>query len=535
MSVATLASRVLGFGRDMVSAHLFGAGLVSDAFLVAFRLPNFFRDLFAEGALSSAFVPALAKARHHGGDTEAWRLASLMLGAMLMILGALVAVGILAAPLLLRVAAPGFAARPEQFALALKLTRIVFPFIGFIGLAALFMGMLNARKSFFIPALAPAMMNVVMIAFGFLVCPRLGDKPETQILGWAAGAMFGGAAQWLVQVPVALRAGFRWKPRWPFRDPGVKRIFATMGPAVIGQSTTQVNLLVNTMIASQLAAGSITYLNYGNRVMQLPLGIFGVAIAAAVLPDLAAYHAAGDMKAYRKTLSYGLRLTMFTDLPALAGLVCLSLPIHVLLFKGGHFTLEDARATALASIAYTSGVVFASWVKVLVPAFYAIDSPSTPVKVSMSMVVVNLGLNLLLWRPFGYLGLATTTTITGLLQAVILQTILSRRVGRLWMREDLVQVAKMLLCTGLMAGVVLGGGLVLERAWPAWREGSDGKALLACQVFGLMAAGIAFYFAASSALGLGELIPARFWPRKAKAEALSREVATASESSYDVP
>lgn len=535
MSLATVISRVLGFARDVVSAHLFGAGIASDAFLVAFRLPNFFRDLFAEGALSSAVVPALAKARHHGGDEESWHLASMMLSAMTMLLGLLVVLGVLGAPILLRVAAPGFQARPEQFALALTLTRIVFPFIGFIGLAALFMGMLNARKAFFIPALAPAMMNVAMILFGLFVCPHLGDKPETQILGWAAGAMVGGAAQWLVQVPVAWRAGFRWKPRWPFRDPGVKRIFRTMGPAVIGQSTTQLNLLVNTIIATQLAVGSITYLNYGNRLFQLPLGIFGVAIAAAVLPDLAAYHAAGDMASYRRTLSFGLRLTMFTDLPALAGLICLALPIHVLLFKGGHFTLEDARATALASIAYTSGVVFASWVKVLVPAFYAIDSPATPVKVSMSMVVVNLGLNLLLWRHFGYLGLAATTTVTALLQAVILQTIISRRVGVLWQREDLVQVGKMLLCTVLMAASVIAGTYLFGTFWPAWEEGGLGKLALAGQVIGLMALGIAVYVGSSAALGLGELIPARFWPKKASSKAAVAEVAKATESTYDGP
>jgi putative peptidoglycan lipid II flippase len=533
MSLATVISRILGFGRDMVSAHLFGAGLVSDAFMVAFRLPNFFRDLFAEGALSSAFVPALAKARHHGGDSEAWRLASLMLSAMSLILGALVLLGMLTAPWLLRFAAPGFSARPEQFELALRLTRVVFPFIGFIGMAALFMGMLNARKAFFLPALAPAMMNVAMIAFGLLICPRLGSDPKKQIMGWAAGAMVGGAAQWLIQVPAAWRGGFRWRIRWPFRDPGVKRVFKAMVPAVIGQSTTQVNLLVNTMIASKLALGSITYLNYGNRLFQMPLGIFGVAIAAAVLPDLAAYHAAGNMGGYRKTLGYGLRLTMFTDLPAFAGLVCLGLPITVLLFKGGRFTLDNAYATALVSIIYTSGVVFASWVKVLVPAYYAIDKQSVAVRVSMAMVAVNLTLNLLLWRSFGFLGLAMTTTVVSLLQALVLQFILSRYVGRLWDQEALEQVGRMIFCTALMALTLFGGMHLMDHRWPGWQEGALGKPKLALQVLGLVAAGIGVYFASSSALGLGELIPSRLWPRKAKAEAVEREVAKASQASYD--
>ncbi|MGH7441531.1 MAG: murein biosynthesis integral membrane protein MurJ [bacterium] len=536
MSLATVVSRFLGFGRDMISAHLFGASGISDAFVVAFRLPNFLRDLVAEGALSSAFVPGLARARHQGGDEAFWNLASFMVSAMAMALGVLVLLGLLLAPWILALAAPGFRARPRQFALALKLTRIVFPFIGFIGLSSLFMGMLNAKKSFFIPALAPAALNLAMIFCGLVVCPRMGSDPRSQIVGWAIGAVVGGALQCLVQLPKALKSGFRWKPAWPFRDAGVKRIFRTMGPAVVGQSTTQVNLLVNTILASQLAAGSVTFLYYGARVMQLPLGIFGVAIAAAVLPDLSAHHAAGDSGAYRRTLAFGLRMTMFTDLPALAGLICLAIPIHVLLFKGGHFDLADARAAAMASIAYTSGVVFMSWGKVLVPAFYALDSPSTPVKVSMCMVVVNIGLNLALWRPFGYLGLAATTSIVSLLQAVTLQVLMTRRVGNLWLREDLVQVAKMGLCTAAMTLSLAGAYWGLNRVCPNWASDPHGKLLLAVQVSGLMALGVAVYMGLSQAMGLGELIP-RFWPRWAKAApaAVQREVARANERAYDEP
>jgi putative peptidoglycan lipid II flippase len=241
------------------------------------------------------------------------------------------------------------------------------------------------------------------------------------------------------------------------------------------------------------------------------------------------------MGGYRRTLSFGLRLTMFTDLPALAGLICLAVPIHVLLFKSGHFDLAAARAAAMASIAYTSGVVFMSWGKVLVPAFYALDSPSTPVKVSMAMVVVNFCLNFILWKPFGYLGLATTTSVVALLQAVTLQILISRRTGTLWQREDLVQVAKMLLCTLLMGAALLGACRGLGALAPAWADGGGGKLLLAAQVFALMALGIAVYIGLSFALGLGELIPARFWPRKAGAEAAEGEVARANERAYDDP
>ncbi len=507
MSVATVISRVLGFGRDMLSARLFGAGGISDAFVVAFRIPNFLRDLVAEGALSSAFVPGLARARQRGGDAEFWDLAALMVGAMGLVLGIVVLLGILLARPILTVAAPGFLSRPREFALALRLTRIVFPFIGLVGLSALFMGMLNARRSFFVPALAPAAMNAVMILFGLFVCPRLGPDPRRQVLGWAIGAVVGGAFQCLTQLPTALKLGFRFKAAWPYADAAVRRIFRTMVPAVVGQSTTQVNLLVNTILASQLAAGSMTYLYYGARVMRLPLGIFGVSIASALLPDLSVAHASGDREGFRKTLAFGLRMTLFTDLPALVGLVCLALPIHVLLFKGGHFTLADARATALASIAYTSGVVFMSWGKVLVPAFYALDSPSTPVKVSMALVFVNIGVNLLLWRPFGYLGLAATTSVVALIQAVSLQILMTRRVGRLWAREDLAQVAKMGLATAAMAAGLALAQVGLGRISPGWTGAPHGKALLALQVAVLMALGVGVYMGLGRALGLGELMP----------------------------
>jgi putative peptidoglycan lipid II flippase len=293
IGLATLGSRVLGYGRDMLGARLFGASIYSDAFVVAFRLPNLFRELFAEGALSAALIPGLARARQEAGEAGAWRLASLMLSALAMVLALLILAGVWGAPWLLRQAAPGFVADPSQFALALRLTRLLFPFIGFMGLASLFMGTLNARRQFLAPALAPAAMNVVMIAFGLLVCPRLGPDPQDQVTGWAVGALLGGAAQWLVQAPAAWRAGFRWRPQWPWGDAGVRRVLSQMGPAVLGLSTTPVNILVNTMLASLLAPGAVTTLYYGNRLMRLPLGLFGVAIATAVLPDLAAFHVQG--------------------------------------------------------------------------------------------------------------------------------------------------------------------------------------------------------------------------------------------------
>lgn len=531
MSLATTASRILGYGRDMVSAHLFGAGGVSDAFVVAFRLPNLFRDLFAEGALSAAFVPALTRERLKG-EAAAWALAAHMANALLLGLGLLVLAGVLGARWLLPLVAPGFVGRPETFGLALTLTRILFPFIGFMGMAALFMGMLNARKRFFLPALAPAAMNVVMIAAGLLLCPRLGPRPEDQILGWALGALAGGAAQWLIQVPAARAAGFRWRWGAPWRHEGVRRVFRAMGPAVLGQSTTQVNLVVNTMLASQLAAGSVTYLYFGNRLMQLPLGVFGVAIAAAVLPDLALHHAKGEKARFGRTLAYGLKLTLFITLPAMLGLMLLALPIHALLLQGGRFDLEATRATAAASMAYTAGVVFAAWVKVLVPAFYALERQALAVKVAVAMVAVNLGLNLLLWRPFGYLGLAAAASAVMLAQAMALLLLMRRQLGAFWRRQDWSEAGRMALAAAGMALAVWGGRWGLEAAWPGWAQGELGKAALGLGVLGLVVLGVLSYGGTALALGLGGLMPARFLPAKEKGRA---HVAKASESTYDEP
>jgi putative peptidoglycan lipid II flippase len=529
MSLATTLSRILGYGRDMVSAHLFGAGGVSDAFVVAFRLPNLFRDLFAEGALSAAFVPALTRERLRG-EAGAWALAAHMFNALAIALGLLVLGGILGARWFLPVVAPGFSADPSTFQLALRLTQILFPFIGFMGFAALFMGMLHSHRQFFLPALAPAMMNVVMISFGFWVCPRLGPLPEQQIIGWALGALAGGAAQWLIQVPSAWRAGFRWRWAWPWQHAGVRRVIKAMGPAVLGQSATQVNLVVNTILASMLAAGSVTYLYYGNRLMQLPLGIFGVAIASAVLPDLAQHHAQAQWGQFRRTVAYGLKLTLFVTLPAMLGLILLSLPIHVLLLHGGRFDLEATRATAWASVAYTAGVVFAAWVKVLVPAFYAIEKPALPVKVAMATMGLNLGLNLLLWRSLGYLGLASVASVGMLVQALLLLGLLKGQVGGFWTTQDWADSRRMGLAALSMVAVLLGAMGVLQALWPGWTVGVDGRAALGLAVFGLIALGMLCYGGVAWALGLGELLPKRFWPRR---QAQVAQVAKASDSPYD--
>ncbi len=501
MGLATMLSRVLGYWRDALAAGLFGAGPVSDAFVAAFRLPNMFRDLFAEGALSSAFVPAFARAKHHS-EGEAWRLAALMLNAVVLLMALLVALGVWFAPQIVGLAAPGFRADPIQFQLTIRLTRILFPFIAFMALAALLMGMLNSRKRFGIPALAPAMMNVVMISFGLFVCPRIEGGPPAQIIGWAWGALLGGAAQMFFQWPAAWNQGFRPILAWPFKDAGVRKVLGQMGPAVLGNSTTQINLVINTILASQLGAGALTYLYYGNRLMQLPLGVFGVAIATAVLPDLALHRASGDPVAFRKLLGYGLRLTLFITLPAMAGLILLAEPINLLLLRWGHFDAQAAHATAMASICYTLGVVFASWTKVLVPSFYAIDEPGVPVKVSLICVAINLALNLALMGSLGYLGLALAASVSAAIQALLLQWLLRRRVGVLWDKAGLRDGARMIMAVFAMVLTLLVAEAGLASLGMDVTDLSMGRAVLAAKVFGLIALGAVVYALVASALGL---------------------------------
>lgn len=506
MGLATTTSRILGLVRDSLSASLFGAGAVSDAFWVAFRIPNTLRDLLAEGALSSAFIPAFAQARQKGGDAAAWRLTASMVNALLMVMGAVVLLGMAFSPLLITVLAPGLAAHPEQFSLTVKLNRLLFPFIACMAFGALFTGVLNARRHFLLPALAPAITNLGMIAAGLFLCPRLGPLAEVQVFGWALGALAGGLLQFTVHVPPVLQAGFRFHWSWPFADPEVRGIFRTMIPAVFALSITQINLLVNQGLASHLPHGSITYLLYGNRLMQFPLGIFGVAIATAVLPSLSDDVAAKRMDDFKKTLAFGMRLTLFITVPAVAGLMVLAEPINQLLFRWGRFSAADAHAVAMTSLCYAAMVVSASLVKLFVPAFYALGEASRPVRIGLWTVALNLAFNLLFMtlfpEPLRYLGIAVSTTLVSLCYAAALFWSLRRRVGRLGAGPVVRDAAKCCLAAAGMAAVVAGAMTLWDHALAG--TGAPARALLAAEVAALLAAGVGSYFLFTKMLGLKE-------------------------------
>jgi putative peptidoglycan lipid II flippase len=429
IGVATLASRVLGLVRDKVLALFFGAGDVMDAYNVATRIPTLLRELFAEGAMSAAFVPTFTRYLTTGGKPAAWRLGSLVLNTLLAVTGALVVVGIVFATPLTRLYASEFSAVPGKLELTAQLTRITLPFLTLVALAAAFMGMLNALRRFFIPAFSPAMFNVVLIASAVgsaWLAPRLGFAAIT---GVAFGFVAGGVAQMAVQWPALRREGFRHRWTFDLRDPGLREVLILMGPGAVGQAAAQVNLLVNTWLATSEGTGAVSWLSNAFRLMYLPIGIFGVSVATAAIPDLARHAARGAYDDMRSTLSSGMRLMLMLSVPSFVGLVVLASPIVEATLQGGEFKPSDTTAVAQALWFYAPGLVGYSIVKIVSPCFYALRDARTPVIVSVVSVIANLVLNLLLVQALGYRGLALGTGIAANINAGLLLLILSRRIG----------------------------------------------------------------------------------------------------------
>ncbi len=421
-----MTSRVLGVVREQVLAGLFGASDAMDAYKVAFRVPNLLRDLFAEGAMSAAFVPTFARELATNGKPSAFRLGTLVVTALVTITAVLVVAGYVFAGPLVRLFAGDYAAVPGKLELTVQLTRVMLPFLTFVALAAVFMGMLNALHHFFIPALSPAMFNVVTIACALVlvpVMPRLGLPAITAI---AIGTVLGGFAQWAVQWPLLRREGFRFAPRFDWRDPGLRRVLLLMGPGTIGLAATQINVFVNTLLATREGTGAVSWLDYAFRLMYLPIGLFGVSIATATTPTIARLAAHADQTGVRRTIADGLVLMMMLNVPATVGLAVLAMPIVQLMYERGAFTPRETIATAAALQFYAVGLLGYSVVRITSPAFYALDRSRTPVTVSIITVLANAALNLLLVRSMGYRGLALGTSIAALLNATLLLVLLRR-------------------------------------------------------------------------------------------------------------
>jgi putative peptidoglycan lipid II flippase len=449
VSAAVFSSRILGVIREQVFATCFGAGRELDAFVTAFRIPNLFRDLFAEGALSAAFVATFAQEESKRGQQAAWRLANLVVNALALIVAAVCLAGIVWAPAIVGAIAPGFDEIAGKTELTIRMTRVMFPFLLLIALAAVAMGILNTKNRFGIPAAASAFFNLGSILgglgcawwlapdyFAALRGAAIVPDPtgtERAIMGMALGTLIGGLCQLLVQVPSLHRVGYRYRPIISFSDPGVRQVLRLMGPATIGAAAVQVNVFVNSNFASYLGDGPVSWLNVAFRFMQLPIGLFGVAIGTVALPALARHVAAGDTPALRRTLRESLELVAAFCVPAAVVLAIYGVPVIGLIYQHGRFDQADTIASANALTAYAIGLAGYAGIKVLAPAFYALDDARTPMLVSLASILVNYVLNWSLVRGagLGHVGLALSTSAVALANCGFLYLFLRRRIGPL--------------------------------------------------------------------------------------------------------
>jgi putative peptidoglycan lipid II flippase len=495
MSAATLLSRVLGLVRDMTLASFFGAAGTSDTFFVAFRIPNLLRELFAEGSMSAAFVPVLTQVQTRDGEAAAARLVRASLTFLVLAVGAVCVLGAVFAPQIVALIAPGFHADPAKFALTVLLARVMFPFLLFVSLAALVMGALNTRRVFFVPALAPAVLNVVWIAS----VPLLAHRVSPAVAAVAAGVAVGGFAQLAFQVPAFLRAGFSLAPSFDFANPALRRMGALLLPATLGMAVAQVNIFVSNILASYLAEGSITQLYYAMRLIQFPVGIFGVAMGMAVLPALSEHAARGETDRLREDFSYGLRLLFFITVPAMAGLIALRGPIVNLLFVRGRFDAAAAAGTADALLCYAVGIWAIVGVRVVTAGFYALQDTRTPVRVAFGTMFLNLALSLALMGPLAHAGLALANACASIANFCTLFFLLRRRLGRL----ESGRIARSLARTAVAAAAMGLAGWLLLRG-PLW--GAAGHTTLKAALFaGTAALCVGLYLGVSRALGSEEL------------------------------
>ncbi|MCZ7563616.1 MAG: murein biosynthesis integral membrane protein MurJ [Burkholderiales bacterium] len=491
VSSMTLVSRILGFVRDALIARLFGAGLATDAFFVAFRIPNLLRRLFAEGAFSQAFVPVLAAHKAREGEQATRLLVDRVASLLFLALVAATALGVLAAPAIVYVSAPGFAASPAKFELTVTMLRVTFPYILFIALVSLAGGVLNTWSRFAVPALTPTLLNLSFIAAALVAAPYF--EPQAMVLAWAV--FVGGVLQLAFQVPFLARIGMLPRPRFAPGDPGVRRILALMGPAVLGVSVAQVSLLANTIFASFLQTGSVSWLYYADRLMEFPTGLLGVALGTILLPSLAKHHAHAAAEEYARLLDWGLRLTLMLALPAALALAIVGVPLITTLFFYGEFTLNDVAMTRQALVAYSVGLAGLILVKVLAPGFYARQDIRTPVRIAIVSLGATLVTSAALIYPLRHAGLALAIGLGACLNAALLYRRL-RRDGIYapqpgW-RAFALKIAAALAAMGAALWFAMG-----PEAW--WIAASGPHRIVA--LAGLVGLGMATYFGALWGLG----------------------------------
>jgi len=533
VSIAVMFSRVLGLVREMVFSRFFGAGFLYDAYLVGFRIPNLLRDLFAEGALSAAFVKVFTDYQLKNSETEAWRLASLIFNALAVVLSVVCILGIVLSPLIVKIITynylgdPDFYYPAEKAALAALLMQIMFPFILLVALAALAMGVLNTKGRFGIPASASTAFNVVSIIFGLAVAFWLsggswemsGDKnlipsaaAQWAIIGMAFGTLIGGAAQFLIQVPALLKVGFRFSSALSFSDEGVRRVMRLMAPAIIGTSAIQVKVLVDTIVVSGIEGGQ-SWLSYAFRLMQFPIGVFGVAIGTAAIPTLSRLASENNFDKFRSTLSDALKLVFLLTVPSACGLVVLGEPIIRLIYEGGKFDAFDTNMTAWGLAAYSIGLAGYAAIKIVSPSFYALDDAKTPMYVSLASIIVHVAASFGLMklfstigvapeRPngFGHVGVALATSIVALVNFLALTFLMRRRIERLNGRDILVSFVKIAAASAAMSAVCYGSYYYLHRFF-----GASNLLYKLIETFLPIALGGIVFFAAAKILRISEI------------------------------
>lgn len=488
----TLVSRILGFLRDMVIARLVGAGIAADAFFVAFKIPNLFRRLFAEGAFSQAFIPVLTEYKTSGDHERVIDLVGATAGALALVLFAVVSLGVLAAPVFIAVFAPGFTEDAVRWDLATLLLRITFPYLLFISVTALFGSLLNTYGRFAIPAVTPALLNIALIAAAVFVAPRL----EEPVIALALGVFVGGALQFAMQFAAVRRLGVLRRLSFGFTHPGVRQILKLMAPAIFGVSVAQINLMIDTVIASLLETGSISWLYYSDRLVEFPLGVFGIALATVVLPSLSRHHAGGRSENFSATLDWALKLTLLISLPAACALAILAQPLLSTLFQYGQLVERDVVMAGRSLVAYSAGLTAFILVKILAPGYFARQDTKTPVKIGIIAMAANVVLNLILVWPLAHAGLALATSLSAFLNAgLLLRGLLADgtyRPGPGWTIYAIRVVAAVtVMCVVL---VMLGAE---QSTWTA--SGALGRAGMLAE---LVIVGAVTYFAAAFIFGI---------------------------------
>jgi putative peptidoglycan lipid II flippase len=418
VSSMTLLSRILGLIRDVVLARYLGVSAGTDAFFVAFRIPNFLRRLFAEGAFNQAFVPVLSEYRTNGSQAAVRELINRVAGTLGLTLSLVTVIGVIGAPVLITLFAPGFGDDPVKRALAVEMLRLTFPYLFFIALTAFSGAILNTWGRFAVPAFTPVLLNISLIGCALFLTPFFSDQRMAVALAW--GVLIAGVAQLLFQLPFLARIGLMPKPQVSWRDPGVKKILGLMAPAIFGVSVSQINLLLDTVLASLLETGSVTWLYYSDRLVELPLGIFAIAIGTVILPSLSKKHAAASNEEFSRTLDWAMRMVLLLGLPAGLALLVLAEPLLAALFQYGEFSAFDVHQASMSLQAYSAGVVAFMLIKVLAPGYFARQDTRTPVRIGIIAMAANMVFNLLLVWHLRHVGLAMATALSAWLNAALL-------------------------------------------------------------------------------------------------------------------